>query len=143
MTQSALVKKKCSVLKILTVQLYVLMPNKQRKFSHYRDYSDRCLKCNDFGHWAKDCPQNQNGAQQKTFPGAQYNYMYPMVPQVPMAPVAMPSNGIQVPMQGPNTAALGQITDVMMQLNEVELQDNPVFMELIEEEIMEEAVFLN
>ena len=31
------------------------------------------------------------------FPGAQYNYMYPMVPQVPMAPVAMPSNGIQAP----------------------------------------------
>ena len=82
---------------------------------------DRCLKCNEFGHWAKDCPQNQNGAQQKTFPGAQYNYMYPMVPPVPMAPVAMPSNGIQVPMQGPNTAALGQMTDVMMQLNEVEL----------------------
>ena len=104
---------------------------------------DRCLKCNEFGHWAKDCPQNQNGAQQKTFPGAQYNYMYPMVPQVPMAPVAMPSNGIQVPMQGPNTAALGQMTDVMMQLNEVELQDNPIFMELIEEEIMEEAVYLN
>ena len=84
---------------------------------------DRCLKYNEFGHWAKDCPQNQNGAQQKTFPGAQYNYMYPMVPQVPMAPVAMPSNGIQVPMQGPNTAVLGQMTDVMMQLNEVELQD--------------------
>ena len=104
---------------------------------------DRCLKCNEFGHWAKDCPQNQNGAQQKTFPGAHYNYMYPMVPQVPMAPVAMPSNGIQVPMQGPNTAALGQMTDVMMQLNEVELQDNPIFMELIEEEIMEEAVYLN
>ena len=104
---------------------------------------DRCLKCNEFGHWAKDCPQNQNGAQQKTFPRAQYNYMYPMVPQVPMAPVAMPSNGIQVPMQGPNTAALGQMTDVMMQLNEVELQDNPIFMELIEEEIMEEAVYLN
>ena len=104
---------------------------------------DRCLKCNEFGHWAKDCPQNQNGAQQKTFPGAQYNYMYPMVPQVPMAPVAMPSNGIQVPMQGPNTAALGQMTDMMMQLNEVELQDNPIFMELIEEEIMEEAVYLN
>ena len=103
---------------------------------------DRCLKYNEFGHWAKDCPQNQNGAQQKTFPGAQYNYMYPMVPQVPMAPVAMPSNGIQVPMQGPNTAALGQMTDVMMQLNEVELQDNPIFMELIEE-IMEEAVYLN
>ena len=104
---------------------------------------DRCLKCNEFGYWAKDCPQNQNGAQQKTFPGAQYNYMYPMVPQVPMAPVAMPSNEIQVPMQGPNTAALGQMTDVMMQLNEVELQDNPIFMELIEEEIMEEAVYLN
>ena len=69
--------------------------------------------------------------------------MYPMVPQVPMAPVAMPSNGIQVLIQGPNTAALGQMTDVMMQLNEVELQDNPIFMELIEEEIMEEAVYLN
>ena len=69
--------------------------------------------------------------------------MYPMVPQVPLALVAMPSNRIQVPMQGPNTAALGQMTDVMMQLNEVELQNNPVFMELIEEEIMEEAVYLN
>ena len=46
-------------------------------------------------------------------------------------------------MQGPNTAALGQMTDVMMQLNEVELEDNPIFMELIEEEIMEEAVYFN
>ena len=46
-------------------------------------------------------------------------------------------------MQGTNTAALGQMTNVMMQLNEVELPDNAVFMELIEEEIMAEAVYLN
>ena len=46
-------------------------------------------------------------------------------------------------MQGPHTAALGQMNDVMMQLNEVEVQDNPIFMELIEEEIIEEAVYLN
>ena len=104
---------------------------------------DRYLKYNEFGLWAKDCSQNQNGAQQKTFPGTQYNYMYPMVPQVPMAPIAMPSNGIQVSMQGPHTTALGQMSDVMMQLNEVELQDNPIFMELIEEEIMENSVYLN
>ena len=62
-----------------------------------------------FGHWVRDClqnPNNNNGqgngapAQQKPFPGTTYNYMYPMIPQVPMAPVAMPSNGMQVPMQG-------------------------------------------
>ena len=47
-------------------------------------------------------------AQHKPFPGTTYNYMYPMIPQVPMAPVAMPSNGMQVPMQGTaNTAAMG------------------------------------
>ena len=112
---------------------------------------DRCNKCHELGHWAKDCPQNQqnNGqgnnypAQQKTFPGATYNYMYPMVPQVPMAPVAMPSNAVQASMQGNNTAALGQMQEVMMQLNEVEHQDNPIFMQLTEEEKKEEEIYLN
>ena len=112
---------------------------------------NRCNYCKEHGHWVKDCPQKQqnnnqgnNGpAQQKTFPGATYNYMYPMVPQVPMAPVAMPSNGVQVPMQGNNTAALGQMQDVMMQLNEVKQQDNPIFMELTEEEKKEEETYLN
>ena len=112
---------------------------------------DRCNKCHELGHWAKDCPQNQqnNGqgnnypAQQKTFPGATYSYMYPMVPQVPMAPVAMPSNAVQASMQGNNTAALGQMQEVMMQLNEVEHQDNPIFMQLTEEEKKEEEIYLN
>ena len=69
--------------------------------------------------------------------------MYPMVPQVPMAPVAMPSNGIQVPMPGNNTAALGQMQEVMMQINEVGTEDNPIFMELTEEEKKEKEVYLN
>ena len=113
---------------------------------------DRCNKCHELGHWAKDCPQNQqnNGqrnqypAQQKTFPGATYNYMYPMVPQVPMAPVAVPSHGVQAPMQqGNTTAALGQMQEVMMQLNEVESKDNPIFMEMTDEEKKEEEIYLN
>ena len=114
---------------------------------------DRCLKCKEFGHWVRDCPQNQNNnngqgngapAQQKPFPGTNYNYMYPMIPQVPMAPVAMPSNGMQVPMQGAaSTAAMGQMQDVMMQMKEVELQDNPLFMELTEVQKEEEEVYLN
>ena len=101
----------------------------------------------------RDCPQNQNNnsgqgngapAQQKPFPGTTYNYMYPMIPQVPMAPVAMPSNGMQVPMQGTaNTAAMGQIQDVMMQMKDVELQDNPLFLELTEVQKEEEEVYLN
>ena len=109
---------------------------------------DRCLKCNEFGHWAKDCPQNKNNGQgnnaapmaQKPFPGTAYNFMYPMIPQVPMAPVAMPSNGVQVPMQGHNTAAMGQMQDVMMQMKEVEHLDNPLFMEITEEQKEEEEV---
>ena len=60
-----------------------------------------------------------------------------------MAPVAMPSNGVQVPRQGTNTAAMGQIQDVMMQMKEVELQDNPLFMELTEVQKEEEGVYLN
>ena len=113
---------------------------------------DRCNKCRELGHWAKDCPQNQqdNGqgnqypAQQKTFPGATYSYMYPMVPQVPMAPVAVPSHGVQAPMQqGNTTAALGQMQEVMMQINEVENQDNPIFMEMTDEEKKEEEIYLN
>ena len=66
-----------------------------------------------------------------------------MVPQVPMAPVAMPSNAVQASMQGNNTAALGQMQEVMMQLNEVEHQDNPIFMQLTEEEKKEEEIYLN
>ena len=61
-----------------------------------------------------------------------------------MAPVAMPSNGMQVPMQGAaSTAAMGQMQDVMMQMKEVELQDNPLFMELTKVQKEEEEVYLN
>ena len=28
---------------------------------------DRCLKCNEFGHWAKDCPQNRMELSQRHF----------------------------------------------------------------------------
>ena len=112
---------------------------------------DRCLKCKEFGHWARDCPQNNNNAQgdngapaqQKTFPGVNYNYMYPMVPQVPMAPVAMPSNAVQMPIQPHNTAAMGQIQDVMMQMKEVGINDNPLFMEITEVMEGEESAYLN
>ena len=69
--------------------------------------------------------------------------MYPMVPQVPMAPVAIPSNAVQASIHGNNTAALGQMQEVMMQLNEVEHQDNPIFMQLTEEEKKEEEIYLN
>ena len=112
---------------------------------------DRCYNCKKFGHWTRDCPQKKNNdqgnngapAQPKPFPGPAYNYMYPMIPQVPMAPVAMPSNGMQIPMQGNNTAAMGQIQDVMMQMNEVGLQDNPLYMEMTEDLREEEEVYLN
>ena len=70
--------------------------------------------------------------------------MYPMVPQVPMAPVAVPSHGVQAPMQqGNTTAALGQMQEVMMQINEVENLDNPIFMEITDEEKKEEEIYLN
>ena len=42
-----------------------------------------------------------------------------------------------------STAAMGQIQDVMMQMKEVELQDNPLFMELTEVQKEEEEVYLN
>ena len=112
---------------------------------------NRCLKCQEFGHWIKDCPlnnknnQEDNGAppQQKTFPGVNYNYMYPMVPQVPMAPVAMPSNAVLMPVQPHNTAAMGQIQDVMMQMKEVGINDNPFFMEITEVMEGEGGAYLN
>ena len=58
---------------------------------------------------------------------------YPIILQVPMAPVPMSSNIVQAPMQGnENTATLGQMQDVMMYLNDVGIQDNPLFMEMTE-----------
>ena len=70
--------------------------------------------------------------------------MCPVVPQVPMAPVAVPSQGIQAPMQqGNTTASLGQMQEAMMQLNEVESRDNPIFMEMTDEEEKEEETYLN
>ena len=51
---------------------------------------------------------------------------------------------MQVPMQGAaSTVAMGQIQDVMMQMKEVELQDNPLFTELTEVQKEEEEVYLN
>ena len=112
---------------------------------------NRCHNCNEFGHWARECPQKQNNQnngnqqqnnnhqppQHKTFPGANYSYMYPAMPQVPMAPVAVPTNPVQMPIsQGnTNTAVLGQMQDVMMKLNDVNFQDNPVYMKIEEEEV--------
>ena len=47
-------------------------------------------------------------------------------------------------MQGAtNTAAMEQIKDVMMQMKEVELQDNPLFMEMREVQKEEEEAYLN
>ena len=83
---------------------------------------DRCLKCNEFGHWAKNCPQNQNGAQQKDISRSSVQLH---VPNGSSSTHGSSCNAIKwnsSPMQGPNTAALGQMTDVMMQLNEVELK---------------------
>ena len=62
---------------------------------------------------------------------------------MPTAPVAMPSKSMQIPVQGPNTAAMGQMSEVMMHMKEVELQDNPLFMEITEMQTEEEGQYLN
>ena len=62
----------------------------------------------------------------KTFPGAQYKLHVPNgFLKYPWLQLQCHQIEFKSPCKDPNTAALGQMTDVMMQLNEVETPRQP------------------
>ena len=91
-------------------------------------------------------PQRNNGnnnsrpQQQKTFPG--FNVVQPQmyaqmpIPQMAQVPVQMAVPTAQVQMQNNSmtdqTAAMGHMRDVMMQIQEVTTDDNPCYMHISE-----------
>ena len=107
---------------------------------------DRCYNCNEPGHFSRECPQRNNGnnnnrpQQHKTFPG--FNVVQPQmyaqmpVPQMAQVPVQMAIPSAQVQMQNNNmtdqTAAMGHMREVMMQMQDVTADDNPCYMHMSE-----------
>ena len=107
---------------------------------------DRCYNCNEPGHFSRECPQRNNGnnnnrpQQQKTFPG--FNVVQPQmyaqmpVPQMAQVPVQMAVPSAQVQMQNNSmtdqTAAMGHMREVMMQMQDVTADDNPCYMHMSE-----------
>ena len=107
---------------------------------------DRCYNCNEPGHFSRECPQRNNGnnnyrpQQHKTFPG--FNVVQPQmyaqmpVPQMAQVPVQMAVPSAQVQMQNNSmtdqTAAMGHMREVMMQMQDVTADDNPCYMHMSE-----------
>ena len=107
---------------------------------------DRCYNCNEPGHFSRECPQRNNGninsrpQQQKTFPG--FNVVQPQmyaqmpIPQMAQVPVQMTVPSAQVQMQNNSmtdqTAAMGHMREVMMQMQDVTADDNPCYMHISE-----------
>ena len=107
---------------------------------------DRCYNCNEPGHFSTECPQRNNGnknnrpQQHKTFPG--FNVVQPQmyaqmpVPQMAQVPVQMAVPSAQVQMQNNSmtdqTAAMGHMREVMMQMQDVTADDNPCYMHMSE-----------
>ena len=107
---------------------------------------DRCYNCNEPGHFSRECPQRNNGnnsnrpQQHKTFPG--FNVVQPQmyaqmpIPQMAQVPVQMAVPSAQVQMQNNSmtdqTAAMGHMREVMMQMQDVTADDNPCYMHMSE-----------
>ena len=107
---------------------------------------DRCYNCNEPGHFSRECPQRNNGnnnnrpQQHKTFPG--FNVIQPQMyaqmpfPQMAQVPVQMAVPSAQVQMQNNSmtdqTAAMGHMREVMMQMQDVTADDNPCYMHMSE-----------
>ena len=101
---------------------------------------NRCFNCNEPGHFYRECPllaRSGNGQpQQKAFPG--YNVAQPQVyshmaiPQMAQVPMQMGVPTAQLQNNAPDTAMMGHMRDVMMQMQDVTSEDNPCFMEMSE-----------
>ena len=100
---------------------------------------NRCYNCNEPGHFFRECPLTRGGngqPQQKAFPG--YNVAQPQVyshmaiPQMAQVPIQMGVPTAQMQNNAPDTAMMGHMRDVMMQMQDVTAGDNPCFMEMSE-----------
>ena len=101
---------------------------------------NRCFNCNEPGHFFRECPllaRNGNGQpQQKTFPG--YNNVQPQmysqmaIPQMAQVPMQMGVPTAQIQNNPADTAMMGHMREVMMQMQDVTAGDNPCFMEMSE-----------
>ena len=100
---------------------------------------NRCFNCNEPGHFFRECPLTRSGngqPQQKAFPG--YNVATPQVyshmamPQMAQVPMQMGVPTAQVQNTVPDTAMMGHMRDVMMQMQDVTAGDNPCFLEMSE-----------
>ena len=101
---------------------------------------NRCFNCNEPGHFYRECPLLTRGGngqpQQKAFPG--YNVVQPQmyshmaIPQMAQVPMQMGVPTAQLQNNASDTAMMGHMRDVMMQMQDVTAGDNPCFMEMSE-----------
>ena len=114
--------------------------NRKPRVASKTPSQSRCYNCNEPGHFFRECPltaRNGNGQpQQKAFPG--YNGIQPQmysqmaIPQMAQVPIQMGVPTAQMQNNSGDTAMMGHMRDVMMQMQDVTVGDNPCFMEMSE-----------